>query len=99
MLLIVACAQPSSAITAPELDRAIDQVIHQRQYTWRLPRQHAPEAGSGSITDHFFRFNSTTLSSSLVAISLSEIFVMVIVFVFSSSPTFNFMVNVFFSTL
>jgi Domain of unknown function (DUF4129) len=46
LLLFVALAQPGSAITAPELDRAIDQVIHQRQYTWRLPRQRAPEAES-----------------------------------------------------
>jgi hypothetical protein len=56
-LLIIACAlctmpnqaaaqtQPP-AIAAPELDRAIDEVIHQREFTWRLPRQRMPEAES-----------------------------------------------------
>ena len=51
-----AFAQPQ--ISAPELDRAIDQVIHQRQYTWRLPRQHAPEAESQK--NIFVRFTEGT---------------------------------------
>src|SRR5258706_1792466 len=38
-------AKPA-ALTAPELDRAIDEVIHQRQYSWRLPPQHAPAVES-----------------------------------------------------
>ena len=48
MLLLVMMVSAGSAqtITAPELDRAIERVIHQRQYTWRLPRQPAPEAES-----------------------------------------------------
>ena len=58
ILLLIIAAQPSNAITAPELDRAIDQVIHQRQYTWRLPRQHPPEADSQK--NIFVRFTEST---------------------------------------
>jgi hypothetical protein len=58
LTLLIALAQPGNAITAPELDRAIDQVIHQRQYTWRLPRQPAPEAESQK--NLFVRFTEST---------------------------------------
>jgi hypothetical protein len=37
---------PPTAIAAPELDRAIDEVIHQREFAWRLPRQRTLEAES-----------------------------------------------------
>jgi hypothetical protein len=58
LALLVVLAQPGNAITAPELDRAIDQVIHQRQYTWRLPRQPEPEAESHK--NLFVRFTEST---------------------------------------
>src|SRR5260370_20199315 len=54
-----AVAQPP-AISAPELDRAIDQVIHQRQYAWRLPRQQAPVAES---QNPFVRFTQSLLKT------------------------------------
>jgi hypothetical protein len=63
-VLVVAILLPCSAvfaqprISAPELDRAIDQVIHQRQYTWRLPRQQPPQAESQK--NFFVRFTEST---------------------------------------
>jgi hypothetical protein len=41
----------SSAVAPAELDRAIDEVIQQRKYTWRMPREKAPkeEAEEGMI--------------------------------------------------
>ena len=47
VLLIVASApraQAQTGTSTAELDRVIDQVIHQRQYAWRLPRQRPPES-------------------------------------------------------
>jgi len=43
-------------VSPAELDRAIDEVIHQRKYTWRLPRETiAPEAtGEGGLISKFF---------------------------------------------
>jgi hypothetical protein len=66
-LLLVALLLPltgavaqTKAVTAPELDRAIDEVIHQRQYAWRLPRQHAPVAES---QNPFVRFTESLLKT------------------------------------
>jgi hypothetical protein len=59
MPLTPAVAQPPP-ISAPELDRAIDQVIHQRQYAWRLPRQQAPDVES---QNPFLRFTQSILKT------------------------------------
>jgi hypothetical protein len=39
------------AVSPPELDRAINEVIHERKYTWRMPREKIvePEAQPGII--------------------------------------------------
>jgi hypothetical protein len=60
-----ATAQPRTGISAPELDRAIDQVIHQRQYAWRLPRQQAPRAESQNF---FVRFTQSVLKATRAGI-------------------------------
>ena len=31
-----------NAVSPPALDRSIDEVIHRREYTWRMPRESAP---------------------------------------------------------
>ena len=31
-----------NALSSPALDRSIDEVIHRREYTWRMPRESAP---------------------------------------------------------
>jgi len=52
-------AAPAAAPAAPEraaqLDRAIDNVLTQPQYTWRMPRESAPPAEQGA----FMEFLST----------------------------------------
>jgi hypothetical protein len=48
---------PASNITPPALDRAIEDVIHQPKYTWRMPREKVIEddtASDGPLT-RFFR--------------------------------------------
>jgi hypothetical protein len=36
-------AAASSTISTPELDRAIQEVVHERKYTWRMPREKVVE--------------------------------------------------------
>lgn len=45
----------SPGAPAPQLDHAIDDVIHQAKYTWRMPRDSVPdeEAGNG-VLERFF---------------------------------------------
>src|SRR5262249_21214743 len=35
---------------ASELDRQIDDVLHQTRYTWRMPREAEPDASKGILT-------------------------------------------------
>jgi hypothetical protein len=46
LLLTVSRVVAQTKISAPEVNRAIERVIHERQYAWRLPRQPAPESDS-----------------------------------------------------
>jgi len=48
-------ATVKSGIPPPDLDKAINQTIHERKYTWRMPRDKAvqPESG-GNIVTRFF---------------------------------------------
>ena len=47
----------SQTVSPAELDRAIEQVIQQRKYTWRLPREGLPEspASEPGILARFFK--------------------------------------------
>jgi hypothetical protein len=47
-----AVLQPGPAVSPAELDRQIDRVIHERKYTWRMPRDRAASTDSeqGIIT-------------------------------------------------
>lgn len=47
---------PAQSIPPPELDRAIDEVIHQHKYTWRMPRERAVETAAESDSGVFARF-------------------------------------------
>jgi hypothetical protein len=38
--------EKSESISSPDLDHAIDQTIHERRYTWRMPREKAAETGA-----------------------------------------------------
>ncbi|MDE3099198.1 MAG: DUF4129 domain-containing protein [Verrucomicrobiota bacterium] len=58
---VTAAAVPSSGsqnvpqISPQELDRAINQTIHERKYTWRMPREKIAEtAASEGIIEKFF---------------------------------------------
>lgn len=49
---------PAQSVSPQELDRAIDEVIHQRKYTWRLPREQLEEDASSAepgVIAKFFR--------------------------------------------
>lgn len=50
-LLAAVCPaiRAQSAIPPSDLDRAIDQVIHRPAYTWRMPRDIAPDASPGFL--------------------------------------------------
>ena len=47
----------TGGMSARDLDRSIQQVIHQRKYTWRLPREKMvePEPGQPGILARFFQ--------------------------------------------
>jgi hypothetical protein len=44
--VIPARPQVSPSVSPPDLDRAIDETIHQRKYTWRMPREKDAELDS-----------------------------------------------------
>jgi len=46
----------SSAVSPADLDRAIEDVIHQRKYAWRMPRERVvkPDAAKRGIVGRFF---------------------------------------------
>lgn len=49
-------SQPATAAPA-DLDHAIDKTIHERKYTWRMPRAQKAESDSGeSVITKFFRY-------------------------------------------
>jgi len=43
------------SLTAPALDRSIDDVIQQREYTWRLPRETAPATPKAPKDENFLQ--------------------------------------------
>jgi len=48
-----------NSVTSPDLNRSIDEVIQQREYSWRLPRDSAParpkEAADENFVQKFFK--------------------------------------------
>ena len=71
-----ATAQESAPLPAParqsiapeELDRAIDQTIKQRKYTWRIPRERAPVAEpEASMISEFFNSIGRMIRDSIKA--------------------------------
>jgi hypothetical protein len=48
-------AKASSQVSSPDLDKAINQTIHERKYTWRMPREKMEEtdAQEGAIAKFF----------------------------------------------
>ena len=42
-----ALPQQPESVSPPELDHALDHVIHERKYAWRMPREKDPEPDSG----------------------------------------------------
>lgn len=51
---IEAPAGKTGAISSPDLDHAIDQTIHQRKYTWRMPREATPKDTKQGAIGRFF---------------------------------------------
>jgi len=51
-------APPPRSVSSQELDRAIEEVIHQRKYTWRMPREKQvddPSASESGVVASFFK--------------------------------------------
>jgi hypothetical protein len=44
---------PAQTVTASELDRSIDNVVQQRKYTWRNPRDKSAETKGGPLSEFF----------------------------------------------
>jgi len=44
-----------NSLSAPTLDRSIDEVIQQREYSWRLPRDSAPANASQASDENFIQ--------------------------------------------
>ncbi|MFV1994113.1 MAG: hypothetical protein ACC661_01655 [Verrucomicrobiales bacterium] len=55
-------APAGGAITALEMDSAIEEVIHRSRYLWRFPREMAPEDELGPVA-RFFRATSVKIRS------------------------------------
>ncbi len=46
--------QKAASISSPDLDQAINQTIHQRKYTWRMPRETIQDDSDEGIIGRFF---------------------------------------------
>lgn len=44
-------AQPDSAVAPAQLDKAIGQVLDQREYTWRIPKEDVPKPETGESSN------------------------------------------------
>jgi hypothetical protein len=54
-----------NSLPAPTLDRSIDEVIHQREYTWRSPRDSAPAKPKSPTDENFLDQLFTRIESAL----------------------------------
>lgn len=46
VILAAACPAMRAQVDSTQLDHSIDQVIHSREFTWRIPRAEGPESNS-----------------------------------------------------
>jgi hypothetical protein len=62
-------SEKPASIAAPDLDHAIEQTIHERKFTWRMPREKTPDLGvkEGALT-RFFQKISALLRKATEAI-------------------------------
>ncbi len=68
--------RPANAVATGDLDRSIDEVIQQREYSWRLPRESAPAKPKAEAHENFVQKFFKSIESGFKAVQrwMKELF-------------------------